>query len=298
MKKFSPPFSCYRPIDCQINRHTLFWRLSLISLLLVSVGSRSEKPELLLANSYSPTIELSDYWVSEKLDGFRGYYDGHRLISRSGHTIGSPDWFTQCFPKEPLDGEIWLDRGQFQSLASIVKTGAKHPDWDKVSFQVFDLPAQRGNFDQRLGKLRQLFHALNDCPQIQLIDQYKIATHADLDRELSRLEKLGAEGLMLHKGSSDYQAGRNGDLLKLKRAQDAEATVIGHTSGKGKYQGLVGALVVKDDKDRVFRIGSGLSDQQRRQPPDIGVRITYRYSGLTDKGIPRFARFLRVRQDL
>ena len=94
-----------------------------------------------------------------------------------------------------------------------------------------------------------------------------------------------------------YKTGRSSDLLKLKTYQDTEAEVIGYRPGRGKYQGMVGALVVKTPEGKEFAIGSGLTDELRRTPPQIGSIITYRYNGLTKHGLPRFARFLRVRQE-
>jgi DNA ligase-1 len=46
----------------------------------------------------------------------------------------------------------------------------------------------------------------------------------------------------------------------------------------------------------VFALGSGLSDALRREPPPIGVWVTYRYRDRTPSGLPRFASFLRVRE--
>jgi DNA ligase-1 len=87
------------------------------------------------------------------------------------------------------------------------------------------------------------------------------------------------------------------DLLKYKRFQDAEAVVTGYLAGAGKYEGLVGALMVQNDAGQRFSLGSGLSDAQRREPPPLGSRVTYRYNGLTANKLPRFARFLRLRPD-
>jgi DNA ligase-1 len=98
---------------------------------------------------------------------------------------------------------------------------------------------------------------------------------------------------MLHRGASLYAATRSDDLLKLKPYDDAEAQVIAHLPGKGKYTGMVGALRVRTLSGTEFNVGSGLSDEQRRQPPDIGSWITYGYHGLTGKGIPRFARLVK-----
>ena len=44
--------------------------------------------------------------------------------------------------------------------------------------------------------------------------------------------------------------------------------------------------------------GNGLSDAERDHPPAIGSWVTYRYNGMTTNGIPRFARYLRIRDEL
>ena len=55
-------------------------------------------------------------------------------------------------------------------------------------------------------------------------------------------------------------------LLKLKPYLDAEAIVVAHLPGKGKYQGMLGALRVKTAQGQVFSIGTGFSDAQRAIP--------------------------------
>jgi DNA ligase-1 len=106
----------------------------------------------------------------------------------------------------------------------------------------------------------------------------------------------GSEGLMLHHRDAFYRSGRSRDLLKLKRFDDAEAVVVGYNPGKGKYQGMVGSLKMRTEDGREFYVGSGLSDDQRRQPPPIGSLVTYRFQGLTGSGLPRFPVFLRHRE--
>jgi DNA ligase-1 len=100
---------------------------------------------------------------------------------------------------------------------------------------------------------------------------------------------------MLHQADAVWQTGRSDVLLKLKLHLDAEAVVIGHEPGRGKYQGLLGALLVQTPEGQRFRLGSGLSDAQRQSPPAIGSTVTYRYRDLSANGIPKFATFLRVR---
>ncbi len=116
-----------------------------------------------------------------------------------------------------------------------------------------------------------------------------------LQDRLSAVLALGGEGLVLHRASALWEPGRSGAVFKFKPDQDAEAEVIGHTPGKGKYQGLVGALRVRTPEGVVFSLGSGLSDAQRREPPLVGAWVTYRFRDVTDAGVPRFATFVRER---
>jgi len=51
--------------------------------------------------------------MSEKLDGMRAVWKGGGLLTRNNHPIHYPPYFTDAWPKETLDGELWLGRGQF-----------------------------------------------------------------------------------------------------------------------------------------------------------------------------------------
>ena len=132
---------------------------------------------------------------------------------------------------------------------------------------------------------------------MQAVGQNKVASAAELQQILAQVVQAGGEGLMLHRADALYESGRSDTLLKLKPWLDAEAVVIAHLPGKGKYQGQLGALLVRAPDGREFRLGTGFSDAQRREPPPLGSTVTYRYRELTGKGLPRFASFLRQRQE-
>jgi DNA ligase-1 len=107
---------------------------------------------------------------------------------------------------------------------------------------------------------------------------------------------------MLHRGYALYKGLRNDDLLKVKTHEEAEARVVTHIPGKGKYAGQLGALPVElpptaDQLAQRFKLKTGFSDAQRQDPPAVGALITYRFRGLNDSSIPRFASFMRVRND-
>ena len=226
----------------------------------------------------------------------RGYWDGQQLWTKQGNAIHAPAWFTAGFPDQPLDGELWTGRGQFeQTVATVRKQQPVDTEWRQVSYHVFDLPASKQVFSARLQRLRQLIPAQH--PRLKLVPQWQVSSHQALQRQLDEIVAQGGEGLILHRADSHYRAGRNGDFLKLKPVYDAEATVIGHHPGKGKFAGMLGSLRVRDQQGKEFSIGTGFSTAERKQPPAIGTVVSYRYRGHTVSGQPRHASFLRVRAD-
>ncbi len=257
----------------------------------------SGSPSLVLAEQFHNQIDLSLYWVSEKYDGARAWWNGRHFLSRGGNIYHAPKWFTDNLPDIALDGELWIGRGRFQALMQTIRD--HKPDdtaWKAVKFMVFDAPHADGHFSDRqefLGK------TLRNVPDhwIQQVPQQKISTHKALQSLLQQITGEGAEGLMLQKDGMDYLAGRHYGLLKFKTHTDAEAVVMSHLPGKGKYRNMLGSMVVEDSTGVQFKIGTGFSDEQRVTPPAIGTTITFRYQGRTQSGKPRFARFLRVRPE-
>lgn len=273
--------------------------LALVFYCLPIRAAELAPPQLMLANVLRGDITLADYWVSEKFDGMRGYWDGEKLLTRSGEQVEAPVWFTAGWPKTPLDGELWAGRGQFFLAVSTVRK--KIPDetqWRALHFMVFDLPAHPGSYTERNAALQPVIAHIGQS-WVHHVEQFKVADQAALRAMLKRVVKQGGEGLMLHRGASLYRAVRSDDLLKLKPYEDAEAKVVAHLPGKGKYASTLGALEVESAGGLCFRLGTGLSDADRRHPPQLGRWVTYRYNGLNEKtGIPRFARFMRVREDM
>ena len=274
------------------------WIITLALLIAPAAGAgQPEPPAAALAGVYREGVDLTRYWVSEKLDGVRARWDGEALYSRRGARFNAPPWFSAGFPREPLDGELWLGRGTFETLSGIVRRSPPDDEaWRNVRFMVFDLPADPADFDGRLRRLRAMF-ARVASPHVALVEQFRVADHAELMAALDRVVSAGGEGLMLHEGSARYRAGRSNDLLKVKRHEDAEAVVVAHLPGRGKYAGMLGSLLVEMPDGRRFRLGTGFSDEERRRPPPVGATVTYKHYGTTRNGIPRFASFLRVRAD-
>jgi DNA ligase 1 len=249
--------------------------------------------DVLLAHNAPKGIDPAGYLVSEKLDGVRALWDGKQLRFRSGRTVAAPAWFTAKLPSEPLDGELWLARGQFDALSGMVrKDRPSDADWQQINYMLFELPAGSGTFEERAEQLQTIVRT-TAWPQLQAVAQLKVANHAALQAKLKAIHAAGGEGLVLHLASAAVTTGRSDVLLKLKAVQDAEAVVTGHVPGKGKYQGMLGALEVETAEGQRFKLGTGLRDAQRHHPPVIGSTVTYSYRDVTPSGKPRFAAFLR-----
>lgn len=253
-------------------------------------------PPVLLAQTYSEQYDVADYLVSEKLDGVRALWDGKSLRFRSGRLIHAPAWFTAPLPAHPLDGELWMGRNSFERLSAAVRRHAPlESEWKTITYQVYELPGGKGSFSGRVATL-QASVAQAALPWLQVVSQIRVKDKAALKLKLAKVVREGGEGLMLHRADALWQTGRSDVLLKLKPQQDAEAIVVAHKTGQGKYQGMLGALVVMTPQGRRFRLGTGFSDAQRRNPPAVGSTVTYRYRGFTSTGLPKFASFLRIRE--
>ncbi len=253
--------------------------------------------DALLAINAPAHIDPTKYLISEKLDGVRALWDGSTLRFRSGRTINAPAWFLARLPKTPLDGELWLGRGKFDALSGTVrKAQPVDAEWEQVKYMVFELPQGSGTFAERAALLKLIVRGVA-WSQLQGVEQFRIPNQAVLRDRLRAVNAAGGEGLMLHLASAPYTTGRSGVLLKYKSLADAEAEVIGHVPGKGKYAGMTGALEVRTTDGQRFRLGTGLSDEQRKNPPPIGSLVTYTFRDVTPSGKPRFASFLRIATD-
>ena len=257
-------------------------------------------PEITLAQVYSPQLDVTAYYVSEKFDGVRAFWDGQQLLTRQGNALVIPDVFRAQLPQQALDGELWFGRGEFSRASALVKRLPAHADylaeWQAVHYMLFDAPQQPGGFEQRLAFLQSVTDAVQR-PQLVVAPQWSVSSHAELQQQLQEFAVAGAEGLMLRHRQAAYRGGRSSDLIKLKTFDDAEATVVAHLPGKGKFRGMLGSVLVRLDNGREFRIGSGFTDVERMAPPALGSRITFQYQGYTSTGLPRFARYWRLRDE-
>lgn len=277
-------------------------------------------PQLLLAHEWDGEMDPTGWWMSEKLDGVRAYWDGKRLLSRLGNQFQAPKWFTKGWPSIPMDGELWMGRKMFdQTSGAVRKLTPVDAEWKKIKYLVFDVPSLGKGFEHRLHEVQRIARSLATKGRVMKIVQpvhhWICEGQDDLRKELERVVQMGGEGLMLRMSHSAYEPKRSKSLLKVKQWQTTDGIVVGHEPGKGKHKGRLGALVVslrpitqgcagvsptllkvmQKPSEKTVNVGTGFTDAQRCNPPKVGSVVTYKFFELTKDGIPRFPAYVGVR---
>lgn len=255
----------------------------------------AEPPALMLATRWEAGADPAGWWMSEKYDGVRGYWDGARMLTRQGEPIAIPETLRAVLPDFPLDGELWAGHGRFEATMAAVRDSVPGPGWAAIRYMVFDAPGHGGLFEARMAAVRAWLHE-HPSQSIHAVEQIPCEDEAQLRAYLREVEDRGGEGVMLRAPASPYVAGRSEFLRKVKSFEDTEAVVIGYNAGHGKYAGAVGSLQVVLPDGTQFAVGSGLSDHERREPPPLGSVITFQHQGWTARGRPRFPVYWRVRE--
>ncbi|KAF9138380.1 hypothetical protein BG015_002398 [Linnemannia schmuckeri] len=274
--------------------------------------------QVMLAHSWTEDsgIDPTGYWMAEKLDGVRAYFDGTNFYSRAGNKFYAPPFFSKHLPKnQPLDGELWLGRGRFQQCISIVKNqkADRADEWKEMTYLVFDAPKLDLTYEKRLDYLKSIMPTFGKDaiqssnpsaasnkvpPYARIVPVQKCLSKTHLLRELDHVQTHGGEGIMLRAPRSRYEFKRSRTLLKVKTFFDEEAIVVGVVKGSGKNSHRMGHLDVKAPDGRLFSVGSGFTDAQRDKPPKVGTIITYKFQELSNKLNPRFPTFIGERIDI
>ena len=265
---------------------------SIIYLLIFScISLLADKPKLMLLKTYQDQ-NITGWVMSEKLDGIRAYWDGKKLLTRSGNIIHAPSWFTKDYPPFEIDGELWSKREDFENIVSIVQDKTPSKEWREIKHYIFEVPNTKGGLFERLAKVKKYE---NDI--IKIIPQIYIKDKNHLKEFLINIENAKGEGVVVRDPTALYINKRTNKVLKIKTFLDKECIVTAHNEGHGRFKGILGSITCIMDNNISFKIGSGFSKEERENPPTIGTTITFQYKEFTKYGKPRFPVFLRVRDD-
>jgi len=156
------------------------------------------------------------------------------------------------------------------------KNNPNEEDWKTIKFMVFDAPLVKETFEERLDVVRKEI-AKSESSVADMIKQTVCKSKDHLHILMDEICGGKGEGVMLKDPKCDYERKRTFNLLKVKRFEDAEATVYGHQGGTGRCSGMMGALLMREKDGTEFKIGSGFDDSQRRKPPKIGSIVTFKF---------------------
>lgn len=282
----------------------------------------------MLAYSKTPDLDEISYpcLASPKLDGIRCIMADGVAFTRSMKRV--PNLFIQKelakFKLHGLDGELMVTGG-FNNVQSAVMSIYGEPDFYLNVFDNFDCKA---GFSARLNSAREAIWALPLESRLKLVEHRLCTNKEELQDYWDWCITQGHEGAMVRKLHGPYKRGRStllqGYLLKLKKWEDAEATIIGFEEGSingnnafigelgqtkrsTEAQGIIasgtlGALRVSW-KGKEFGVGTGFGDgvpgkdKETRdkiwvdQKKYLGKQITFKYQELSPYGIPRFPVF-------
>lgn len=246
-----------------------------------------------LAETYREGVPVEGWWASEKWNGLRGTWDGHRFLSRYGNPFPTPEpilkEFRRIFKDDPVDGELWCGRTpeDFALAQSLVRGSGKPPElWrEKVTYLVFDRRGAKVSYERTYRELKRKYGDRKH-PLVKLTLQYPMSGPEEVREFHDDVAEEGGEGLMLRNPDADYRPGRTMQLLKFVDFEEAEALVVGHAPGRGKYRGLVGALECEWPGTGIrFKVNVP-KEKDRADPPPVGAVVTVRYRFLTADGKP------------
>uniref|UniRef100_A0A6C0JAP2 ATP-dependent DNA ligase family profile domain-containing protein n=1 Tax=viral metagenome TaxID=1070528 RepID=A0A6C0JAP2_9ZZZZ len=263
----------------------------------------------------------NNWWMSEKLDGYRAYLKDGNFFTRNNKIMTSVSEFAKNISKytnEILDGELWFGVDSFQ-MCGALRTKEKIPKekLDTLKYVVFDYIPSDSESDEpyykRYTNLKNIIAKIK-LPNVVLIIQTPVKNIDEIKKESDKIVKRGGEGLMLKDSNSNYIHGRTDKLLKYKLFKDTEVTIVGYNiAKKGKHTGKLGAFVTLEGKlknpkkviyndltinqqKQYIRVGGGLTDELRenyKNTHPIGTIITVKFFEYTPDQKPRFPSYLR-----
>lgn len=155
--------------------------------------------------------------MSEKLNGWRAFWDGANLRTRSWQIIPAPNAITMMLPiGMALDGEIHAGRGGWSTVQSLCKSGdMTDPRWDQVTYSIFDYPTtELLPIEQRLNIARKLAYGR----RVDFVEHTVISDTHEMWMKFAEIIREGGEGLVIKRPASYYEFERSSDWLKVKMA--------------------------------------------------------------------------------
>jgi DNA ligase-1 len=155
--------------------------------------------------------DVTGWYMQEKLDGCRAYWDGATMWTRNGNAVAIPALWRELLPKQQLDGEIWCGRGNFTQARLATQYGKFEPN---ALYAIYDAPAVRGDYAQRMTKAVEFIQGRTF---LQAVNFRTVQGTDCLERFFREIVAVGGEGVMLRNPSvSQYERGCTRNLMRVK----------------------------------------------------------------------------------
>lgn len=242
------------------------------------------KFDVLLAKKFedeSHKVRGKEFVITEKLDGMRilaRVEDGKvQFFTRQGQPVlqlVDIESEVITLPNGAYDGELLIanadDYKDRDVLQETLKLAKRDGEKKNLVFHMFDM-ITLDDIEEGKSKMKYMERKSN---LIELIgDRFKWIKYVpnmyvgkDMDvipELLEEMDSQGKEGLMLNL-DGHWVGKRTDQLLKIKTMQTFDEVIVDTFEGEGKYQGMLGGLIV-NYKGFPLKIGSGYSDEQRRE---------------------------------
>lgn len=232
--------------------------------------------------------------LSQKLNGVRGTYFEGKLISRQGkefagleHILGDIQRLIPNSDEWVIDGELIRknvehvsDNENFRLTTGILSQ--EDSDKRQIQLVIFDILPKteflRGEsqlrYRDRLEQLKDLEQRIQrrNLSNLRIVDVlYTGNDMSMISKCLERMIAEGKEGLMLNRNCKYFTRRHNG-ILKVKQFYTVDLEIVDLEEGTGRLSGTLGAFVVRY-KNNYLRVGSGMTDDQRKKFWDDGLNL-------------------------
>lgn len=207
-----------------------------------------------------------------------------------------------------LDGEVMGD--SFKE--TMEKARRKGETFEDAKFHVFDWLtlnefrsigslASTKTYDQRRAQLDAAHRLIKELKGIKVPPSYMASSEEEALYFYNTFRDQGLEGAILKDPKGPYVGRRSPYWVKMKAEETEDLEIIGFEEGTGKYEGMLGALIV-DRSGVAVRVGTGLTDEDRSLMwNNKGVYLhklcEVQYQEVTPDGSLRHPRFIRLRMD-
>jgi DNA ligase-1 len=141
---------------------------------------------------------LQGWWMTEKMDGVRAYWNGGKLISKQGKEISCPNWFIEELPKEEkLDGELWMGR---KHLEDVMATLNSNELWKNMKYVLFDKIIGNVEYEKRIEELTKMVLPSH----VSVVEMERCLGNDHLIQFLDEIMNNGGEGIVVTKPKSNY----------------------------------------------------------------------------------------------